>query len=633
MAKVAILVPYLDMCEMARSMVSAYEYIDPICVEYTQTDQVAKRAQALEKEGCDLIVSRGVQARLIRHSVKLPVVELRVTAQELAGVLLDLKRSLQAAYPRMALIGFANMFGDVSQFNELFQIDLQSYMVSDSAELSAAVERALADHCMAVVGGDIVCGKAGELGIPCRFIPSGVESMREALRVASSMCYAIDMEKHNSAEMDTMLNYTFNGIMQVDRSGVVRRINRTGYDMIGRQPNEVVGRPLGDILPNMNPKMLESALSKGEETYAFVMDVQQKAFIVSIAPIYVDGQADGAILTFQEGSRIIEMDSEMRRELYQRGFIARYTFDKLYPKACQESATLKLARRIAKYSAPVLITGEDGTGKDLLAQCLHNESLGKGNAFVPVDCSAWQPDNLDNMLFGNYTTRKDTDACMAELAREGTLYLSHVEKLPPETQYKLMCLIERRFLHNGVKYPVSIKVRVIASTSANLAAMVEKGEFRKDLYYALNVLNLELEPLRRDRQWIPYWVDYFLGEWQEQHKRYVHLTGGAKKFLAEYDWPGNLKQVDRLCERIVLLAEKRNVDEVFLRRQLEQLAPRLQPGTEKVVLYKDRRAAEIAALLRKHNGSREKVAAELGVSKTTLWRYIKKYGIEPDYSY
>ena len=120
-------------------------------------------------------------------------------------------------------------------------------------------------------------------------------------------------------------------------------------------------------------------------------------------------------------------------------------------------------------------------------------------------------------------------------------------------------------------------------------------------------------------------------EWQEKYKRYVHLTQGASRFLQEYDWPGNLDQLNSLCERVVLLTEKRNVDEVFLRRQLETVTPLMTAKAEKVVLIQDPMALKISQLLSEHNGNREQVAAELGISKTTLWRYMKKYGISPNY--
>ena len=357
------------------------------------------------------------------------------------------------------------------------------------------------------------------------------------------------------------------------------------------------------------------------------------AVVVNIAPILVDSQIEGAVLTFQEGQRLIEMDSEMRRELYQRGFVARYSFENMICESPETRSMLDLAKRISKFSAPVLLTGETGSGKNILAQCIHNESLVHNNAFVTIDCSAWLPETLDNMLFGNYTVRKDSTVdSYAEMAQDGTLYLSHVEMLPPETQYKLLCLIRGRFLHNGPSRPVAANVRVIASSAVNLISRVEKGEFRSDLYYALSVLSLEVLPLRRRRADILGWTELYLDDWQEKYKRYVHLTQGARDYLLDYEWPGNLDQLCSVCERLVLLTRKRNIDEVFLRQQLEQVTPRMLPGTEQIVLYKDQKAVEIAALLKKYHGNRQKIADELGVSKTTLWRYLKKFDIKPEYN-
>lgn len=183
--------------------------------------------------------------------------------------------------------------------------------------------------------------------------------------------------------MDAMLNYTFSGIMQVDRDGSVRRINRAGYDLLGKAPGELLGWPITQLLPNLSEKVLQDTLYQGKEAYAFLLDINHKAVIVNIAPVEVDGEIEGAVLTFQEGRRITEMDNELRRELYQRGFIAKYNFDNLVCESAESRQMIALARRIAKYAAPVMITGESGTGKSILAQCIHNESLMRKNAFVP----------------------------------------------------------------------------------------------------------------------------------------------------------------------------------------------------------------------------------------------------------
>ena len=627
MANVAILVPYVGIRDLAESLAQDCPNVNLISVEYVHRAKVADRAKELEKAGCDLIVARGVHAGIARENVQIPVVEIRVATPELGFTILELKKELGNETPRLGLIGFANMFYDTECFNGLLGVELMTYIVEKSEEMPDAVERAIRDGCQGVIGGDTACDNARHRGLPCRFLSSGAESLRITMGTVSQVCYAIDLEKRNSAEMDAMLDNTFSGILRIDLDGRVQRVNRTGNNLLECAPGEIIGRPVTEILPDLDRRALQDALQMGQETYAIAMNIHQKAVAANIVPVLIGEEIEGALLTFQEGKRIMEMDSKLRWDLYQRGYIAKYTFDRLVHKSPRSVRNVDTARRMAQYSSPILLVGERGVGKGMFAQCLHNESLFRQNAFVPLDCSAWQPETLDTMLFGNYTSRKDSPACMAELAKDGTLYLSHVEALPMELQYKVMNLIRGKFLHNGPNQPSGISVRLIASTDVNLVSRVERGEFRSDLYYALSVLSLELPPLRKSREDIPGWLDFYLGEWQKEYTHYTHLTQGAKKFLQEYDWPGNLDQMNSLCGRIVLLAERRSIDETFLRRQLEQMTPKLLPGTGTVVVYRDKKAAELSELLQKHNGNREKVAAELGVSKTTLWRYIKKYGL------
>ena len=510
MAKVAILVPYPEMCEIARPLLEyCTEHLDVQYLEYIETPKAAQRARELEGQGCELIIARGTQAAQIKQAVRIPVVEMCVTTQELGMVMLELKTLLGEERPVIGLIGFSNMLCDTTHFNELFGLELHSYLVKRSDDLVPAVELAAREGCQAVIGGEIVCTQAERLGLPGRFIPAGEESMRNALQTAERVCYAIDQEKHNSAEMDTMLNYTFSGIMQVDREGNIQRVNRAGYDLLECEPGVLMGQPVTKILPPLSQSVLEETLLFGKESYALVMDIRRKAVVVNVAPIRYENYVEGALLTFQEGRRIIEMDSELRRELFRRGYIAKYSFDNLPVCSKQDEDAAAMARRMAVYNSPVLLTGEPGTGKTMMAQCIHNESLCRTNAFVTLDCSAWLPETLDTMLFGTVSYRKESAACLAELAQNGTLYLSHVESLPFESQYKLLNLIQGKFLHNGANQPVAASVRVIASTGVNLSARVEKGEFRSDLYYALSVLSLELTPLRQRREAILPWAERF----------------------------------------------------------------------------------------------------------------------------
>ena len=160
--------------------------------------------------------------------------------------------------------------------------------------------------------------------------------------------------------------------------------------------------------------------------------------------------------------------------------------------------------------------------------------------------------------------------------------------------------------------------------------MLREGLFRSDLYYALNVLSLALPPLRARRADILPWADRYLAEAQDQYKRYVSLTNGAREFLQHCDWPGNLDQLRSVCERTVLLAPRRSVDEVFLRGQLRELTPAAPALAETAVMPQpglDPRAARIRQALQAAGGDRQKAADALGISKTTLWRQMKKLDI------
>lgn len=630
MAKVAILLPQEEMCALAAPLVSEYPGISLVCLDYVQTGTVVSRALEEEKR-CDLIIARGVQARLIKYNTSLPVVEIQITTQELGMVMLELRRELGQKCPRLGLICFENMIGDTAHFNELFQIDLRCYYVKNQNELGAAAGWAVEEGCQAVIGGEIVCERARALNVPHRFLPTGAESLRNALETASRVCYAIDQEKRNLSEMDTMLNNTFSGIVQVDPEGVIRRINRPASVLLNHSIEEIVGRRAVDIIPNLSRKMLDEALRFGTESYALIMNIRDTAVVANIAPIRLEEEIKGAILTFQEDRHIVEMNSELRRDLRQRGYVAKCGFDGLVCQSEGMRSLVKTARRMAKYNAPIFLRGEAGSGKSALAQCIHRESLNAGGAFVAVDCGAWMPETLDGVLFGTYSTRKDGPICMAEMAQNGTLYVSSVENMMLETQYKLLEMVHGRFRRNGSANPVPANVRLIASTERNLLEWVERGEFRRDLYYALNVLSLDIPPLRERREDILGWMDACLNEYQEVYKRYLNLTNGAREYAKNYDWPGNLDQMRSVCQRTVMLAERRNVDEVFLRRQMEAVTPLMTPRAERVVLVKDPKALQISQLLSEYGGNREKVAEEMGISKTTLWRYMKKYDIEPSY--
>lgn len=642
MANAAILIPQPRMEELCREFIRNYPHLTPICIDTIRTEEAVARAEALAGTNCDLIIARGLQATLLRRHTGLPVVPISITAQELGMMVLRIKRQLGLSHPRIGIIGFENTLDDTSAFDELFDIECLRYTLPEAAGeqeiscdqslLAASAERAIQDGCQGILGGEVVCAAAAKANLPCLLFDSGRESIRNALSAADRMGQAIDLQKQNASEINTMLDFTFSGILQIDASGIIRRCNRVVYTLLGVLQTSLTGHPVREVFPQLQEETLHRVLYDGEEAYALLVPIENHAVIVNIAPILTDHQIRGAILTFQESHRITEIDNRLRAEFYQRGFTARCQFDQLPAADAETRKLFTRAKRFARYSAPVLITGEHGNGNLLLAQCLHNASLRASNAFIEVDCAAYDPEELDLLLFGRRSSRPDAESCLAEAAQKGTLYLGHVDQLSSLLQYKILQLLRGKLCCGEVYRPVTADIRILASTSTQLLSLVEQGRFRADLYYALNVLPLHYPPLRERRDDILPWVDTIMNEAQKRHQRYFTLTQGAREYLHRYSWPGNLDQLRSLCERIVLTAERRTIDEVFLQRELAQMSPRLAPDSGQQVIIKDPKAVELAAILKEHGGNRQAVADALGISKTTLWRRMKQYGIGRDFS-
>ena len=621
MAKAAILMPYPELKEMSEMLIGQYPRITAMSVEYVQTSSIASRAKMLEEKGCELIIARGLQARLVREAVLIPVVEMRASTQELAGLAMELKKKItvpKGQKPRLGIIGFFNMFHSLDRFSELLDIDIKVYTVTSVDRYTELVDRAYEDGCQGVIGGEVVSRRAEALGMSYCFLSMGEESVREALEAASMVGYSIDLLKRSNAEMSAMLDNTFSAILQVDEMGYVRRANRAFYQLLGEEERAVIGQQAEAVIGNLPQSALESALHDGVESDAALVTLGSRHALLSITPVRVEDRIEGAILTFQEGKRITEMDSRLRQERVWRGTGAQYSFDQLHTQSPEAQQAVAQLKRLSRYSASVLLVGEPGTGKGVLAQCIHNESLQRGGPFVMADCGNWHPEDTDEKLFGRYKSRKDSEPSMVEMARGGTLYLRQVHLLSPETQYKLAQLCRGRYVSNENGADTPIDVRLIISSEVSLYELMLAGKFQKDLYYALSACKIEIPPLRSRRADIAGWFESYLANWCVQFARQIRLTDDAWQYLNQYDWPGNLDQLESLSKRLVLLSQKRTVDAETLREHLYAMNVQPQLSTQEAAQGHNPRAMELLEVLNRCHGSREKAAAQLGISKTTL---------------
>jgi len=632
MAKAVLLVPRDEMIEQAERVVSQYR-LDFLYMKVVTSAEAAREAELAVAAGAELIIARGLSALQIKKTVHVPVVEITLTGQELGQLVMDVRQRMNLDYPKIGMIGFRNMFSDMTAFNALYQIDLHTYFVEEAEQLEAASRLAAAEHMDVLIGGDTVMRVALELGIPSYFLSSGAESIAEAFRVAEQVSHAIDREKRNTVLFKTLLDYSFNGIVQIGRNGEIEHVNHLVEKLLNMDEPVISGRPVRDLFPEIDEQSLDQVLQSGEEIYSTVLVLNRTPVIANLAPLRVDHEIQGAILSYQEGRRITEMEAEIRKGQIRVGNTARWTFERMVAESESAKALVASARRYSSATAPVLIIGEDALEREMLAQCIHNAGVDSNGPFISFSCDSLTGDSLCDALFGAEKAGAAAYSAqsLVSLAEGGTLFLDQVSRLDLTAQYRLLRVLGGRLtVRSGDSRPRQTKIRVITADSGELAERLRCGEFRKDLFYRLETLPLSVPSLQHRHQDVRQWIERSIEDLVQQYERFVHLTSGAMKILEEYPWEGHLSQIFAFCERLVTQAPRRSVDEITVRRLLQTSVELFGQAEPKLVIKSQSQdlAENIRSLMRQYRGNRREVAQELGVSTTTLWRYMKRFGIE-----
>jgi transcriptional regulator with GAF, ATPase, and Fis domain len=297
----------------------------------------------------------------------------------------------------------------------------------------------------------------------------------------------------------------------------------------------------------------------------------------------------------------------------------------------------EMIQRVAITDATVLITGESGTGKELVARAIHNLSHRADGPFVPVNCAAIPETLLESELFGHtrgaFTGAHSSRAGLFQLAHRGTILLDEVGELPLALQAKLLRVLQDGKVRPiGTDHPVEIHVRVIASTNKDLAHQVEKGSFREDLFFRLQVIPLYLPPLRARRSDIPLLANHFLEKSMRKHGVSVSITREAMIYLWEYDWPGNVRELENLIERLVILNDNGITDLKDLPPNIrayvsDKKCPQPTLGNGQIDLREATEQLQYRLMeeaLRLSNGNKSAAARMLGLKRTTLVAKLRR---------
>lgn len=630
MSKIGMLLPEKGMEEKARKIV-AESKTDVVYLKAIATVDAVNEARLAVEAGAHIIIARGYQAQLIKQYTHIPLVEMRLQPQEIGLLIQQAKILVKKEHPVIAILAFENMLADLSYMEELFGVTLKiEYLdrIEDAVQRIRDMQDEMVD---VIIGGEITCQAAERLGYPSLFYQSTEESLREALKTAENMAFALEVEKQNTAQFETVLDTSFNGIIKVNAEGKIIVINKMVENLLGRSKEEVIGLPLEQIFPQIETEIVDKILSGATESYSTSISVRNKAWMLLMAPIQYDDIITGAILALRKIADASVGLKNGRNEMRIHGFAAQTNFQDIHTVNQKMREVLEEAKIFALSESPILIYGQAGSEDYLIAEAIHNNSNRKAGPYVSINMRGMDKENQMEELFRRETADGQGIKGAMVKANHGTLFIKGAEHLTLRVQHQILrTMLSRAMMRTDAQPLDSIDVRIIASSKVNLKQLVDRGDFSEELYYMIQGLTLDIPSLNQRPEDLRCHFEQEVKRYSELYNRHLTITDGGYQKLQDLAWNGNVIQLKSFCERLVLSAKKRSVDEVMIQKLFDTLYPHIGKvkGEEKVIIYKSPEGEELSALLEKYHGNRSLVAKELGISTTTLWRRMKKYGIE-----
>lgn len=616
---IVFIAPNHEIAEMYRLVLSDVQ--DRVQVFEALMGKAVTMARSLEERGAEVFVSRGGTALLLKsEGIRVPIVEIHMTSGDMVRALNEAKSVTHSENPFIAVVAFPNMIQNLLDFKPLLNLRLSFYPHDSEKDVSSLVKTAITDGAQVVLGGATTTQIARNLGLPAVLLRAGESSVRQALEEAQQIVYARKLEARRGNELKAILEYAYEGIVAVNSGGRVTVFNPVAQSVTGLSQEQALGQPSEEVIPSIR---LTEVLENGNEDIGQIVDFGRSKVMVNRIPIRVGGEIVGAVATFQGVTRIQSMEARIRREIYSKGHVAKFSLADIRGRSPTLMGTVETANRYAQVDSTVLIHGETGVGKELFAQGIHYASSRGDGPFVAVNCAALPENLLESELFG-YVEGAFTGAIrkgkpgLFELAHHGTIFLDEVSEIPLSLQGRLLRVLqEREVVRLGHDRIIPVDVRVLCATNRELHRLVEEGRFRQDLYWRLNVLSLAIPPLRERPVDVLLLLNHFLLSPSGGRKR-NQLTRDATEFLTRYPWPGNVRELKNFCERLMAVTQAGEVDEEFTKRLLEYREP-VQP------LYNGREnAGDIERALKETGGNLGRAARILGIHRATLWRKRKR---------
>ena len=633
---IAFIAPYKKMGELFSEI--CQEFNKKIIIKIGDLEEGAHQAVELEEQGMiDVVISRGGTAIAIKKKVtNLPVVEVQISGFDLIRALHQARKETN----KVAVVGFYPFTYGIKGLGDIMNIDIEILTLEENwYEHPLYIEKKLKEIKKKgynwIVGDNISVKIAEQLGMNTALVESGKEALMQSILEAERVAEVRKRELEKTKRIKSIIDFAHEGIITVDREGIMDTFNPQAAKIFKKETYKIIGKNINNIFPEFNFPEITKIGKRVEGKLWIVGDIK---IVANIIPIIINGKTVRIVVTFQKVSQIQKTEQKIREKLYLKGNVAENTFNDIIGQDQIFRNSKEEAKNYAQVDSPVLLYGETGTGKELFAQAIHNYSPRKNKPFIAFNCAAIPESLLESELFGYVRgaftgAKKEGKVGLFEQAHEGTVFLDEIGEISQNIQARLLRVLqEHRVRRLGDDKVIPINARIIASTNKKLIQLVKENKFRDDLYYRINVLNLEIPPLRERKEDIALLVNFFIKKYGYKFKKIVEgISEEGIQILKNYDWPGNIRELENVIERLVVRTKKS-----FIMTNLVKEIMKLQYKGGILNNYQkkdninyslnsnleDIEKTIIKRVIQEERGNKAAAARRLGISRATLWRRL-----------
>ncbi|WP_237715541.1 sigma 54-interacting transcriptional regulator [Pelosinus fermentans] len=628
---ICLVATYKEFAQLVRDIKKELDL--PIDVLEGSLEEGTKQAVKAEKAGAKIIISRGGTASMIRRHVKIPVVEIRVTGYDIFRNIYPVSGPGRV----LGILGYQNAVTGCRAAAQVLGISIHEVILADGVTTNWENVRAQVKYLMEEYGVNTFIGDTSVMThlefptLDVRLITSSRESILPAVEDAMNLLRVQEEEQKATQRLQAILNFVHDGILATDEHGSITLLNPAAEKIFHVQQSQVLGQQITKVFRDTR---IDEVLKSGQDEIGQLQKVPEGHILTNRISINVDGAVKGVVATFQEVTQIQDAERTIRQSLYGKGLVTKYVFSDILTKDPRMKKLIEIARGYSLTGATVLIQGESGTGKELFAQSIHAHSLRFKGPFVAVNCAALPSQLLESELFGYVEgaftgAKKGGKIGLFELAHNGTIFLDEIGDMEKGLQARLLRVLEERMVMRlGSDSLIPVNIRVIAATNIDLRKEVLSGSFRNDLYYRLNVLNLPIPSLRERPEDISLLAEYFFKYFIVEHgKGTMELPGEINHLLSEYSWPGNIRELKNVMERIVLAAVQGQIHLPTVRLMVEEIQhlqeDQLESGDDELIrgTFEEIKGKVIRRVLQEEDWNKSQAARRLGIDRMTVNRF------------